>query len=166
MKTLFRIALAAAVCAIGHASAVAQSERRDARRPVPAFHDKEMWRVSRMIGLPLYDEHRRKIGTVVELLLRADGRVRAVNIDTGTLTRPNGPVVEVPFDRLEFSELSVRSAENRDNERREGKAMTPTEARIHRIATEGDWKPNHAVLLGMSREALQALPEATSQTGR
>ena len=166
MQTTFRLVLAAAVCALAHTSAMAQSERWDARRPVAASHDKEMWRVSRMIGLPLYDDHRERIGTVVELLLRADGHVRAVNVDTGTLAKPNGPIVEVPFERLAFSELSVRSAANQENDRREGKTMTPTEKRIVRIATEGDWKPNHAVVRGMSQDALRAMPEAGPSTDR
>ena len=167
MTPIVRPMLATALCVLVHTPATAQSERWDARRPAAAAsHEKEMWRVSKMIGLPLYDEHQQRIGTVVELLLRADGQVRAVNVDTGTLTRPNGPIVEVAFERLAFSELSVRSAEKLDDDRREGKTMTASQQRIHKIATEGDWKPNHAVLHGVSHDALRALPEADPQSSK
>lgn len=158
---ILRAIVVTAVFASVIGPAWAQSEQRIARRPVAPPKITEMWRVSKMTRLPLYDEQtHERIGTLVELFFGADGRVRSVAVDTSTTLKPNERTVIVPFDRLGFSELSVRSAMNQEQDRRDGKTMTLTQKRIVKITTEGDWKPNHAVVRGLSPEALGALPDA------
>jgi hypothetical protein len=155
-RTLVLVAIAGCIAA---ANAQAQSEPWGARRPVrPTPAAEEQWRVSKMVRLPLYNEERERIGTIVELLIRPGGRVPVVIVDTSTLARANERKVAIPFDRLSFSELSPRSSEAAEKAREEGKVATPTEARITRIAIAGDWAPNHAVLHSVSVEELRALP--------
>jgi hypothetical protein len=153
------VVLAAIAACIAASDVQAQSERWGARRPVPPEHiADERWRVSKMVRLPLYNEERERIGTIVELLIRPGGRVPTVIIDTSTLTRANERKVAIPFANLSFSELSPRSSEAVETARVEGKSPTRTEKRIVAIAANGDWKPNHAVLHGVSVEQLRALP--------
>jgi hypothetical protein len=143
-------------CIVTSAS-LAQSERWDARRPLPPKPaDEEQWRVSKMVRLPLYNESHERIGTIVELLIRPGGRVPTVIVDTSTIARAKER--KVAFDRLSFSELSPRSSEAAETAREEGKSPTPAQKRIVNIATTGDWKPNHAVRHGVSAEQLRALP--------
>jgi hypothetical protein len=153
------LVLAAIAGCIAGCDALAQSERWDARRPVRSEPSgDEQWRVSKMVRLPLYNEDRERIGTIVELLVWPGGRVPTVIVDTSTIARANERKVAIPFDRLSFSELSPRSIEAVETAREEGKVATPTQKRIIKIATTGDWKPNHAVLHGVSVDELRALP--------
>jgi hypothetical protein len=99
-----------------------------------------------------------RIGTIVELMMRPAGRVPTVIVYASTIARANERKVAIPFDRLSFSELSTRASEAVEKAREEGKASTPAQWRIIKIATSGDWKPNHAVLHGVSLDELRALP--------
>lgn len=153
------VILAVIAGCIAGSDASAQSERWGARRPVPPMPvGEEQWRVSKLVRLALYNEDHERIGTIVELLIRPGGHVPTVIVDTSTVTRANERKVAVLFDRLSFSELSPRSSEAVEKAREEGKTPTPTEKRIVKIAATGDWKPNHAILHGVSVEQLRALP--------
>jgi len=120
---------------------------------------KSKWRVSKLIGLDVYNEANEKLGDVNELILDKDGKVDAVVIGVGGFLGMGEHDIAVKMDKLKFIEEPVRTSSTTTTTRETttGTATAPasTTTRADKV---NDWAPDHAVMSG-TKEQLKAMPQ-------
>ena len=173
MKNFFAIALlsTALVSSAAYAQTAQPADRAaPAATKSPASSEKMMlkgkWRVSKLMGLDVYNEANEKLGDVNELILDKDGKVSAVVIGVGGFLGMGEHDIAVTMDKLKFIEEPVRtSATAPATTTREtttgtstAPATTTTTATTARSNDANDWTPDHAVMSG-TKEQLKALPQ-------
>ena len=114
---------------------------------------KKTWRSSKLIGLDVYNQADEKLGDINELLLDAEGRVKAVVIGVGGFLGMGEHDIAVSMDKLKFMETPHAKAASADR-----KTTTGTTATAPRDRAASVWVPDHAVMSG-TKEQLQALPQ-------
>lgn len=114
---------------------------------------KKTWRSSKLIGLDVYNQADEKLGDINELLLDAEGRVKAVVIGVGGFLGMGEHDIAISMDKLKFMETPHAKAVSAD-----GKTTTGTTATAPRDRAANDWVPDHAVMSG-TKEQLKALPQ-------
>jgi sporulation protein YlmC with PRC-barrel domain len=125
---------------------------------------KGTWRATKLIGIPIYNEERQKIGQIHDLIMNAKGgRIIVAVIDVSHFLEIKERYIAAPLEQLAFSELSLRASEADAKDRQEGKTMSPNDLRVVRIATQLDWAPNHAILKDSLTDKLKAMPAFSYQ---
>ena len=172
-KNLIAVALLSTALVSG--AAYAQTAQPADRAATPAVttpaasSDKMMlkskWRVSKLMGLDVYNEANEKLGDVNELILDKDGKVDAVVIGVGGFLGMGEHDIAVTMDKLKFIEEPVRtSAATTTTTTREtttGTAAAPastTATTTTRANNANDWAPDHAVMSG-TKDQLKAMPQ-------
>jgi sporulation protein YlmC with PRC-barrel domain len=132
------------------------------------------WRVSKLMGLDVYNEANEKLGDINELILDKDGKVSAVVIGVGGFLGMGEHDIAVTMDKLKFVETAVRtSATAPATTTRDTTATAPattttgaapaattttTTTTTARTVDANDWTPDHAVMSG-TKDQLKALPQ-------
>lgn len=134
------------------------------------------WRVSKLIGLGVYNEANEKLGDINELILDKSGKVNAVVIGVGGFLGMGEHDIAVSMDKLKFVEEAMRTSAttpatttretttgtaNRDATTGTGTTTATTTTTTNttaRAADVNDWTPDHAVMSG-TKEQLKALPQ-------
>jgi sporulation protein YlmC with PRC-barrel domain len=119
---------------------------------------KKTWRSSKLIGLDVYNQADEKLGDINELLLDAEGRVKAVVIGVGGFLGMGEHDIAVSMDKLKFMETPHAKAASADRKTTTGTTTTGTTATAPRDRGASDWAPDHAVMSG-TKEQLKALPQ-------
>ena len=174
MKNFFAIALlsTALVSSAAYAQTAQPADRAaPAATKSPASSEKMMlkgkWRVSKLMGLDVYNEANEKLGDVNELILDKDGTVSAVVIGVGGFLGMGEHDIAVTMDKLKFIEEPVRTSSTAPatttRETTTGTSTAPattttTTATTARSTDANDWTPDHAVMSG-TKEQLKALPQ-------
>ena len=175
MKNFFAIALlsTALVSSAAYAQTAQPADRAaPAATKSPASSEKMMlkgkWRVSKLMGLDVYNEANEKLGDVNELILDKDGKVSAVVIGVGGFLGMGEHDIAVTMDKLKFIEEPVRTSSTAPatttRETTTGTSTAPatttttTTATTARSTDANDWTPDHAVMSG-TKEQLKALPQ-------
>ena len=174
MKNFFAIALlsTALVSSAAYAQTAQPADRAaPAATKSPASSEKMMlkgkWRVSKLMGLDVYNEANEKLGDVNELILDKDGKVSAVVIGVGGFLGMGEHDIAVTMDKLKFIEEPVRTSATAPatttRETTTGTSTAPattttTTATTARSTDANDWTPDHAVMSG-TKEQLKALPQ-------
>ena len=174
MKNFFAIALVstALVSSAAYAQTAQPADRAaPAATKSPASSEKMMlkgkWRVSKLMGLDVYNEANEKLGDVNELILDKDGKVSAVVIGVGGFLGMGEHDIAVTMDKLKFIEEPVRTSSTAPatttRETTTGTSTAPattttTTATTARSTDANDWTPDHAVMSG-TKEQLKALPQ-------
>src|SRR6478735_6685233 len=117
MKKFVTIALlsTALVSSAAYAQTAQPADRAaPAATKSPASSEKMMlkgkWRVSKLMGLDVYNEANEKLGDVNELILDKDGKVSAVVIGVGGFLGMGEHDIAVTMDKLKFKEEAVRTS--------------------------------------------------------
>ena len=167
MKNIIAIALLST--AIGSYAQQAQPADRAATaatNPVTSSEKmmvKNDWRVSKLMGLHVYNEANEKLGDINELLLDKNGKVNAVVIGVGGFLGMGEHDIAVTMDKLKFIEEPVRTSSTTTTTRETttGTATAPastTATTTTRADKVNDWAPDHAVMSG-TKEQLKAMPQ-------
>lgn len=130
---------AAAALLAGSAAAYAQ-QTTPATTTTPTDL-KSNWRLSKLVGLDVYNDSKEKIGDIDDVLIDSAGNVKSYVIGVGGFLNMGEHDVAVPKDQLKFSETAMNGA------------TTGTSA-----GADNDWAPEHATM-STTREQLKAMPE-------
>jgi sporulation protein YlmC with PRC-barrel domain len=130
---MWRTAFGALTAALLATLAIAQ--------PQPAIQvsgQTSLWRVSKVIGVPIYNGQEEKIGQIEDLVLDHQGRVKAALLSAGRYLGTGDRLVAVSLEVLRFPNPPVSGTSPTD----------PVNAK---------WYPDRAVL-NITKDALMALP--------
>ena len=170
-KNLIAVALLSTALVSGAAYAQTAQPADRAATPAattPAASSEKMmlkskWRVSKLLGLDVYNEANEKLGDVNELILDKDGKVDAVVIGVGGFLGMGEHDIAVKMDKLKFIEEPVRTSSTTTTTRETttGTATAPantTATTTTRADKVNDWAPDHAVMSG-TKEQLKAMTQ-------
>jgi sporulation protein YlmC with PRC-barrel domain len=112
---------------------------------------KDQWRMSKMLGLNVYNSLNEKIGIISDLIVDENGAVEALVIGVGGFLGLGEHDVAVPFREIEWSYQPVTSSGALDT------PPTVTSAPSGQKPENANTYPNHA-FLNMSKDQLRAAP--------
>jgi sporulation protein YlmC with PRC-barrel domain len=153
--------------------AFAQSPTAPSDRPTPApaaASDSSFqgtWRVSKMVGLSVYNDKNESIGSINDMLTEKDGKIKAVVIGVGGFLGVGEHLVAIPFEKVKFvsepivytGASSNQPAGNRPaGSTTTGAANTSTAPSPATTVKANPWYPDHAVF-NATKDELKAMPE-------
>src|SRR5712675_2772055 len=153
--------------------AFAQAPTAPSDRPTPApaaASDSSFqgtWRVSKMVGLSVYNDKNESIGSINDMLTEKDGKIKAVVIGVGGFLGVGEHLVAIPFDKIKFADQPVAytGASNGPNapatrppSSTTTGATTTNTAPAATMAKPNPWYPDHAVF-NATKDELKAMPE-------
>ena len=100
------------------------------------------WRVSKLMGLDVYNNTKEKVGDINEVLVDKTGKVTSVVIGVGGFLGVGERDIAVPMEKLSFSEAPVNSSTTGSSAKDSMK----------------DWVPDHA-MMNATKEQLKAMPQ-------
>jgi sporulation protein YlmC with PRC-barrel domain len=125
------------------------------------------WRLSKLIGLDVYNQNNEKLGDISEILVDQTGKTQSVVLGVGGFLGLGEHMVAVNFDQLKFSDQPIEpkmasstQAPSEATRRADAQATTgsaTTTTRPVRSINE-QWYPDHAVI-NFTAEQLKALPQ-------
>lgn len=126
---------------------------------------KGKWRVSKLMGLDVYNDANEKLGDINEVILDNTGKVAAVVIGVGGFLGMGEHDVAVTIDKLKFVEDAVRTktatADRPANTANAPAAPSNTTGATTTTTTTtaaNDWSPDHAVM-SATKDQLKAMTE-------
>jgi sporulation protein YlmC with PRC-barrel domain len=161
----FATALLATALISGMASAQTGTSKTDATNAGATMHTEGEWRVSKLVGVDVYNEANERIGDVNDVILDRSGKVANVILGVGGFVGMGEHYVAVAFDKLKWvndpprSITTARTAS--DGTVLDGTAQTTTGAAMSTTTSRSahaNWYPDHAVY-NASKDQLLALPE-------
>src|SRR6476646_10828077 len=60
------------------------------------------WRVSKMVGLSVYNDNNESIGSINDMLTEKDGKIKAVVIGVGGFLGVGEHLVAIPYEKVKF----------------------------------------------------------------
>ncbi len=129
--------------------------RTTATAPKPAG---DLWRSSKLVGLNVYNEQNEKIGDISEVLIDKSGKVAGVVIGAGGFLGMGRHDVMVEMSKLKFVNEPVKTSSTTTTTTTTGTANRPATTTTTQ-ANANRWYPDHAVLPGVSKDQLKAMPE-------
>jgi sporulation protein YlmC with PRC-barrel domain len=117
------------------------------------------WRVSKVVGLNVYNEKNENVGSINDLLMDKSGSIKAAVISVGGFLGMGARLVAVPFDKVKFSTEPVAYTGMAGAPNAGGaKPATTTGSAAPQPAKPNPWYPDHAMINGTAEE-LKAMPE-------
>ena len=113
------------------------------------------WRVSKLIGLHVYNEKNEKVGEIDELFSDQTGKLQAAVLGVGGFLEVGQRQVEVSFEKLKFVNEPIKSKTGSivsKNTMGDSSIVRPDQT------LNGEWYPDHAVL-NATKDQLMAMPE-------
>lgn len=132
----------AAALLTGSAAAHAQQATKTTSSTAATADHKDSWRMTKLMGLDVYNDGNEKIGDINEVLIDNTGDVKSVVIGVGGFLDMGERNVAVPMEQLKFSETALN-----------GSSTTGSSA-----TSQNDWAPDHATM-STTKEQLKAMPE-------
>jgi sporulation protein YlmC with PRC-barrel domain len=125
--------------------------------------DGNTWRASKLVGLDIYNEQNEKLGDVNEVLIDKSGKVQGFVIGVGGFLGMGEHNIMVEMSKLKFVNEPVKSASTTTTTTGTGNrpaGTTGTTSTTSTTQSNGNkWVPDHAVLAGMNKEQLKAMPQ-------
>ena len=121
-----------------------------------------MWRASKLVGVDVYNDQNEKLGDISEVLLDKSGKVDGVIIGVGGFLGMGQRDIKVEMSRLKFVDEPVKTTSTSTTTSTTGAATATRPATTTTTtATSNDrkWYPDHAVLSGVNKDQLKAMPE-------
>lgn len=134
--------LATAMAAALLAGSAAAHAQQTTTSTVAATDVDSGWRMTKLMGLDVYNDAKEKIGDIDEVLIDEKGNVKSVVIGVGGFLEMGEHDVALPMEQLRFSETAAN-----------GSATTGSSA-----GAGDDWAPDHATV-SVTKEQLKAMPE-------
>jgi sporulation protein YlmC with PRC-barrel domain len=125
-----------------------------------------LWRASKLVGLNVYNDQNEKLGDISEILLDKSGKVEGVVIGVGGFLGIGQNDIKVEMSKLKFVDEPVRTStttttsSTTTTDTAAGQRTT-TGAPAGTTTTRSDrrWYPDHAVLSGVNKDQLKAMPQ-------
>lgn len=121
----------------------------------PVKHTGE-WRVSKVIGLDIYNPQNEKIGDINEILVDKDGKVAGYIIGVGGFLGMGEHDVLVKTDQIKFVNETIKRSETSATATSPN-ARPSSDRRVERAIDE-KWYPDHGIM-NATKDQLKALPE-------
>jgi sporulation protein YlmC with PRC-barrel domain len=119
-----------------------------------------MWRASKLIGVNVYNDQNEKLGDISEVLLDKSGKVDGVIIGVGGFLGMGQRDIKVELSKLKFVDEPMRSsATSTTTTTGAANSNRPAATTTTTTSTDKKWYPDHAVLSGVTKDQLKALPE-------
>src|SRR5258708_39703632 len=126
------------------------------------------WRVSKLVGLNVYNDNNESLGSINDLLMDKSGSVKAVVIGVGGFLGVGEHLVAIPFEKIKFvndpivysgaaggpNPVGNRPASSTTT----GAAGTNTGPSAMPAPKPNPWYPDHAVF-NATKDELKAMPE-------
>jgi sporulation protein YlmC with PRC-barrel domain len=128
------------------------------------------WRVSKVVGLSVYNDNNESLGSINDLLTDKDGNIKGVVVGVGGFLGVGEHLVAVPFDKIKFvnepvAYTGVSGGPNANapgtrpsSSTTTGAASTNTAPAATTTSRSNPWYPDHAVF-SATKDQLKAMPE-------
>jgi hypothetical protein len=123
------------------------------------------WRLSKMIGLAIYNEQNERLGDINEILLDGSGKVLGYVVGVGGFLGMGEHDILVEPGKIKFANEPVRTASTAPARTGETPARTDTGTMTTRPASNTTaraaneiWYPDHGVMSG-TKDQLKAMPQ-------
>lgn len=119
------------------------------------------WRVSKVVGLKIYNDNNENVGSVNDLLMDKAGNIKAAVISVGGFLGVGSRYIAIPLDQMTFSNepVSYTSSSNAPAMGNRPASTTTTGAANNPpLAKANAWYPDHAIL-NASKDELQKMQE-------
>jgi sporulation protein YlmC with PRC-barrel domain len=129
------------------------------------------WRASKVVGLKIYNDQNEHVGSINDLLMDKDGRIKVAVISVGGLLGVGSRLVALPYEKIKFSTepITYTGASNMgggtkppsSSSSTTGSSTTTGSAATKPAATPSKpnpWYPDHAVF-NASKDELKNMPE-------
>jgi len=128
-----------------------------------------LWRASKLVGLNVYNDQNEKLGDISEILVDKSGKVEGVVIGVGGFLGIGQNDIKVEMSKLKFVDEPVRTTStttttsSTTTDTPTGQRTTTTTGAPAGTTTtrsvERRWYPDHAVLSGVNKDQLKAMPQ-------
>jgi sporulation protein YlmC with PRC-barrel domain len=127
------------------------------------------WRVSKLVGVNVYNDSNEKLGSISELISDSKGDIKEVVIGVGGFLGMGQRDIAVPFEKLKWSNEPVRAstAESRPMGSQGSSSSTSSTGSSSTTGSSSSgaktsdakqWYPDHAVF-SASKEQISSMPE-------
>jgi sporulation protein YlmC with PRC-barrel domain len=123
----------------------------------PAAMHNEMWRASKLIGVNVYNDQNEKLGDISEIVIDKTGKIAGLVIGVGGFLGMGQHDIMVEMSKLTFVDEPVKSSSTTTTTTT-GTGTRPAATTTTR-SDEKKWYPDHAILSGVSKEQLKAMPQ-------
>lgn len=124
-----------------------------------------LWRASKLVGLDVYNDQNEKLGDISEVLLDKSGKVEGVVIGVGGFLGIGQSDIRVEMSKLKFVDEPVRTSSMTTTSSTTPAGQRPTTttgapATTTTVrSTDRNWYPDHAVLSGVTKDQMKAMPQ-------
>jgi sporulation protein YlmC with PRC-barrel domain len=119
------------------------------------------WRASKLVGLNVYNDQNEKLGDISEILMDKSGKVEGVIIGVGGFLGMGQRDIKVELSKLKFVDEPVKAAATTTTQTTGANPSRPAASTTTATTASSDrkWYPDHAVLSGVTKDQLKAMPE-------
>ena len=114
----------------------------------------DVWRSSKLKGLNVYNDQNEKLGSITEILIDKSGKLDGVVIGIGGFLGMGEHDIKIDWAKLKFVDEPVRTSTTTTTT-----GTTATRPATTTTTTRDKWYPDHAILSGVTKEQLKAMPE-------
>ena len=120
-----------------------------------------LWRASKLVGLNVYNDQNEKLGDISEILLDKSGKVEGVMIGVGGFLGMGQHDVKVEMSKLKFVDEPVKTSATTTTTTTGAAKRTANRAgdNHHHARRTKEVVPDHAVLSGVNKDQLKAMPQ-------
>ena len=118
-----------------------------------------MWRASKLIGVNVYNDQNEKLGDISEVLLDKSGKVDGVIIGVGGFLGMGQHDIKVELSKLKFVDEPVKTSATTTTTTGAANPNRPATTTTTTTSADRKWYPDHAVLSGVTKDQLKAMPE-------
>ena len=142
----------------------ANTDKATTVAPADTSSMKGNWRVSKMVGLSVYNDNNESLGSINDLLADKNGDIKAVVLGVGGFLGVGEHLVAVPLDKVKFvtEPIAYTGAAGAPNAGAAKTTSTTTTGAANpppaRAAKTNPWYPDHAVF-SATKDQLKAMPE-------
>jgi sporulation protein YlmC with PRC-barrel domain len=150
-------ALAATALLATVASAQTPAPTTDRANMAPAASESSFhgdWRVSKIVGLSVYNDNNESVGSINDLLTDTKGNIKAVVLGVGGFLGVGEHLVAVAFDKIKFVNEPVAYTGTAGA----SGSKTTTGSTSTTSSKSNPWYPDHA-LFNATKDELKAMPE-------
>ena len=143
-------------------AATANPPAATATAPAPAsVSQSAAWRSSKLIGLNVYNDQNEKLGDISEILFDKSGKVEGIVIGVGGFLGMGQHDIKVDMAKLKFVDEPVRTSATTTTTTTTttGAANPNRPAATTTTTTRSKWYPDHAILSGVTKDQLKAMPQ-------
>jgi len=117
------------------------------------------WRASKLVGLNVYNDQNEKLGAISEILMDKSGKVEGVIIGVGGFLGMGQRDIKVEMSKLKFVDEPVKVSAAPTTTTTGANPNRPAATTAATSASDRKWYPDHAVLSGVTKDQLKAMPE-------